>query len=83
MSVETIPVKVSVPWAAAPVNMVFVPSTTVGDAATAAFLFWKRPCERPSFADADGVVLDRSLTLAEAGVTDSSTVELVDVGGAV
>lgn len=77
-------VKVVTPSDSKPREFTFPSTETVGAAATdAANAFGLHPTA-PSFeVEPKEVVLDRSKTLAEAGVHDGDRLELVDVGGGV
>ena len=70
-------------WSPERAGLRALPDVTVGAAAELVLSGSGRPFERPSFVGSDGVVMDRSLTLAEAGVKDGDVLELTDVGGAV
>ncbi len=74
---------VSTPWEPTPRRFSFPPEESVGSAAGKVTVAFERPGNRPSFQRADGVVLDRSATLSEVGVTEGETLELNDVGGSV
>lgn len=56
---------------------------TVGEAANVAATDFGYADGNPSFQTSSGAVLDRTLTLREAGVHDGEKVELVDAGGGV
>lgn len=73
---------VSVPRDAEPHGYSLPTAMLVGDAAVLVSDQLGYTSGYPSFAGEDGRVLDRSASLAEAGIFDMSTVELVDVGGA-
>lgn len=77
-------VEVFAPSIPKPKRFAFPSTETVGDAATkAATEFGLHPTS-PSFeVEALEAVLDRTKTLAEAGVEDGWLLELVDVGGGV
>lgn len=81
---RTITVTVFAPVHPDPKRFRFRLSTTVGAAARiAAEEFGYDANSTPSFSTADGVILDRNLTLEAAGVKRRDELELVDVGGGV
>jgi|HubBroStandDraft_6_1064221.scaffolds.fasta_scaffold156736_3 hypothetical protein len=61
----------------------FLLDETVGEAAQTAATKFKYEAGNPSFQVPDGTVLDRSLTLRQAGLTKKEEVELVAAGGGV
>jgi hypothetical protein len=77
-------VEVFAPSIPEPKHFTFPSTETVGDAATKAATEFGLHPTAPSFeVEAFEAVLDRTKTLADAGVEDGWLLELVDVGGGV
>lgn len=58
-------------------------STLVGDAAIEATRKFEAGFDEPTFENEDDQVLDRTVTLAQAGVECGALLELVSIGGGV
>jgi hypothetical protein len=80
---KTIEVIVDAPKDPEPKTFRFAESETVGDAAKRAAAEFGYGPGNPSLQTRDGKVLDRSLTLKQAGVHNGERLELVDAGGGV
>jgi hypothetical protein len=80
---NTVTVTVFAPGLVEGREFTFRKNLTVGDAASEAAAALGFHANAPSFQKDDEPVLDRTKTLAAAGVRDGDVLELVDAGGGV